>query len=427
MRHPTGSSALSWRFAVLIAASSAAAGGAEDRGVPATPNQIFVTSVSGNGDLSTWADSGGVPGLAGADAVCRARATAAGLEGEDLYVAWMSDSTDDAYCRAHGLSGTKASNCGGLPDPPTFAGPWVRTDLHSFGPGIHELLGLHGTVFIPCSIDEFGVDSMSDFVFTATDLDGEYTPGASLACSDWTSSAAVPVPAGSLTRTTGSWTKFGQIGCANPAALICLKQADGPPIAPLFNQGALAFMTESFGNGRLEDWPEAGGQQGLAAGDNICVLRAMAAGLPHPEEFKAWLSTSSVDAGDRFTFGGPWVRPDGVIVAQTKGDLVSGELHSPINQSAFGVYWGNWGVWTGSTGLGAGTGAHCVDWTSDASGPQGTDGLANSIDEWSEAFAPQPCSSYGSLYCLSNVPGAIRVFFDGFESGDTIAWSSVVP
>lgn len=394
----------------------------------ATPNRIFVTSVTGNGDLSTWADSGGVPGLAGADAVCRARATAAGLSDPSLYVAWMSDSTNDAYCRAHGLSGTKASNCGGLPEPPSFAGPWVRTDLHPFGPVIHELLGLHGTVFIPCSKDEFGVESMSDFVFTATDHEGVYIPGASFACTDWTSSASVMVPAGDLARTTQSWTRFGQIGCSHPAAaLICLKQADGPAIAPLFNQGALAFMTASYGKGRLEDWPEAGGQQGLAAGDNICRLRAMAAGLPHPEHFKAWLSTSSVNAGDRFTFGGPWVRPDGVIVAHTKADLVSGELHSPINQTALGEYWGNWGAWTGSTSAGIGTGSHCADWSSDGGGPQGTNGAVNAVTSWSEFFGPDECSNYGSIYCLSSMPGAIRVFFDDFESGSYFAWSIVTP
>jgi hypothetical protein len=427
MRDSWGIPALCWGVAVLTAVIAEGAAGGEDRGVTPSPNQIFVTSVTGTGDLSTWADSGGVAGLAGADAVCQARATAASLEGAALFVAWMSDSVDDAYCRVHGMTGKKATNCGGLPDPPSFAGPWVRTDLHPFSPAIHGLVGFHGNVYIPVSKDEFGIESMASFAFSATDYNGEYKPGSSLACSDWTSSASGMVPGGSLSRTTGSWTDFGQIGCANPAPLICLKQADGPPIAPLFNQGALAFLTHSIGNGRLEDWPEAGGKQGLEAGDNICRLRASAAGLPHPEEFKAWLSTSSVDAADRFTFGGPWVRPDGVIVAQTRVDLVSGQLHSPINQTAFGVYWGNQGVWTGSTGLGAGTGAHCVDWSSDSSGPQGTYGLANAIDEWSEVFGPQPCSGYCALYCLSNVPGAIRVFFDGFESGGALSWSTVVP
>jgi hypothetical protein len=73
---------------------------------------VFATSVSGTGDLSTWANSGGQDGLLGADNVCKARATMAGLPNANDFIAWMSDQDDDAYCRIHGLTGKKSANCG---------------------------------------------------------------------------------------------------------------------------------------------------------------------------------------------------------------------------------------------------------------------------------------------------------------------------
>ena len=40
----------------------------------AVARQMFVTSVTGTGNLSTWADAGGFTGLDAGDAICQARA-----------------------------------------------------------------------------------------------------------------------------------------------------------------------------------------------------------------------------------------------------------------------------------------------------------------------------------------------------------------
>ena len=66
--------------------------------------QMFVTSVAGSGELSSWDDAGTLTGVAAGDAICQARATAAALPNPATYRAWLSDDTDDAYCRLHGLS-----------------------------------------------------------------------------------------------------------------------------------------------------------------------------------------------------------------------------------------------------------------------------------------------------------------------------------
>ena len=76
------------------------------------PRVAFVTSVFGDGNLGSWPDSGIEVGVAAADEICQARATVAGLANSGNFVAWLSTTTDDAYCRLHGFSGKKSANCG---------------------------------------------------------------------------------------------------------------------------------------------------------------------------------------------------------------------------------------------------------------------------------------------------------------------------
>ena len=52
--------------------------------------------------MSTWTGAVGT-GLAAADSICQQKATAAAMPG--TYVAWLSDGTSDAYCRAFGFTG----------------------------------------------------------------------------------------------------------------------------------------------------------------------------------------------------------------------------------------------------------------------------------------------------------------------------------
>jgi len=133
--------------AVLLTVCGGCGGGGGTPGTTAVTNKVFVTSVSGNGNISTWADAGGKTGLAAADAVCQARANAAGLPG--IFKAWLSDGNDDAYCRVHNLTGKISANCG-QSSLPASAGPWVRMDGFPFGARIDQLL--NGTVYSPNTI-----------------------------------------------------------------------------------------------------------------------------------------------------------------------------------------------------------------------------------------------------------------------------------
>ena len=391
--------------------------------VAAGERLAFATSVTGTGDLGSWPDAGSAVGTEAGDAICQARATAAGLANPSNFVAWISDSSDDAYCRLHGLSGTKAGNCG-QPALPVAAGPWLQTDGVPFGATIDQLLLPHGVLYTALQVDEFG-SALPDFArfFTATDADGSRRTNQTT-CGDWQSAASQLTTTGWEERSTHGWTNSGGNNCSTTAHLVCLESQVGPPLPPFAMRGRLAFVTSVTGNGDLGSWPDAGGSTGIDAGDAICQTRASAAGLEQPSTFMAWLSHGATDAVDRFVHDGRWVRPDGIPVAENKADLIDGVLFAPINVTESGAYLGNWLVWTGTGFSGTETGTDCSGWTFSDGGTSGTGGTANDLRFWT-APSSRTCNfGAGRLYCFSDAEPPI--FDDGFESGDTSAWSSTV-
>jgi len=133
-------------------------------------------------------------------------------------------------------------------------------------------------------------------------------------------------------------------------------------------------MTSVRGPGMLAAWADAGTSTGLAAGDAVCRARAAAVGFPNAGRYRAWLSDATTNAVDRLTSDGPWVRSDGVLVAASKAELVSGNLFSSISVTETGRYvnWNpgvsvpwDWSLfaWTGTTQQGMAAAAHCASWT----------------------------------------------------------------
>ncbi len=385
---------------------------------------VFITSETGSGNLgdsTDWPHNGGLTGLAAGDAICRNLATEAGLPNPLDFVAWLSDSTNDAYCRIHDLTGTKATNCGqaSLPD---WAGPWVRMDGFPFAESIDLALSPPGMVYAPVVFDEWGSQAVG-YMFTATDEQGEamLTWGT---CSDWTSAASTNVACGSSQGTTDRWTKVGVCQCDNTRSLVCI-EAGGPGAdLPSFgHDGATVFVTSVGGTGDLSSWPEAGGQVGIDAGDAICQALADAAGLVDPGPYKAWLSDSITDARDRLTHDGPWVRLDGVPVAFSKADLTDQWLFSSINHSETGDYNNLW-VQTGTQVDGTWAGQDCSGWTDGSSGTAAK-GISPYAHYGWTAASNQSCSSMARLYCFSDWD-SWYLFIDGFEDGGFSAWSAVV-
>lgn len=381
---------------------------------------VFGTSVAGTGDLETWPDADGAVGLAAGDAICQARAAAGGLDNPGNFVAWLSASSDDAYCRVHNLSGKVDVNCGQA-QLPAAAGPWVRTDGFPLAGTIDQWIHPNNVMLTAIRYDEFGVE-LPQFAgfWTGTNRTG-ISQSSDDNCANWQDETLPFARIGFSYRTASNWSDGGSTHCGISVHLICIETQPGPALPPLDFEGRIAFLTAERGSGNLGDpmsWPDSGGETGVLAGDATCQAEAAAAGLADPGSYKAWLSDggSMIDAADLFMHDGPWIRPDGVPVADNLADLTDGSLFAPINVTAAGDYLGNWAVWTGSSEAGLGTTFHCDSWQSDDPGDSGSRGTVNEVYFW---YGPStgPCNNeFGHLYCLSDAPVQQFLFRDGFET-----------
>jgi hypothetical protein len=396
----------------------------------AVKRRAFATSISGTGNLSIWPGAGGATGLAAGDNICRARATAAGLPNAGTYRAWLSTSTTDAWCHVQGLTGTKATGCGGGSQP--GGGPWyLANGITPWSGALDELArSTNPQIYRSVVMDEFGTQTTNfaaSYLWTGTD-DGGTDIGST--CAGWTqggSGAAAGV--GTALGTDPFWTFISYDSCDHLRRLLCLEPGASEATPPRWlSPGALVFVTSAASTGDLGSWPQAGGQTGLAAGDAICRNLAAAAHLPSPQSFVAWLSDGATDAVDRLTISAPFKRIDGLTVASSKADLVDGATSVSINQDEHGVY----GVtisaftWTGTDADGTGATTNCGGWTSSDPGGDGQVG-SSALERffgWTDEGG-QGCGLQRTLYCFAN---AVTIFWDGFDyTGDASRWSSVVP
>jgi hypothetical protein len=321
----------------------------------------FVTAQNGNGNIGGWAGATGT-GLAAADALCNAKALAQSLPG--TYVAWMSDATNDAYCRVHSdgtatghLNGTKAGFCG-QGALPVSAGWWVRvgngtTGYKQWAPSIEQLLAPNHVTYYAANTDETGAEiaSTTARVWTGTDATGRYVANATCgaAGSEWTSSSSSLFgAAGDVWGGGTSWTKTAATdpNCLGTAHIRCMEVSNTP--SPVFTvrrpaNTKKAFLTSVTGNGNLVGWPDNyGATNGIAASDAICQSRARYAGYPNPTTYKAWMATYpyggySVTSKLTNTAAG-YARPDGVVLGTTRADMLDGRLGAAWEQTEANTY-----------------------------------------------------------------------------------------
>ena len=155
---------------------------------------VFVTSQAHDGNLG---------GTAGADAMCAAAASAAGVAG--TFAAWLSVTGTDANTRI-GASTQPFQLLDGSP---------VAVNTATFSSGV--LVG-------PINRDEAGNLVVPGDVWTNTKSDG--TLNAAGACGDFTSNAhaSSPVPvAGSCGAADSTWTDNQPLFCDGAARLYCLE------------------------------------------------------------------------------------------------------------------------------------------------------------------------------------------------------------
>jgi hypothetical protein len=270
-----------------------------------------------------------------------------------------------------------------------------------------------GRIVMPLRRDEFGhrVDDGTR-IFTGTNPDGTLnrpTPGAP--CLDWSAEYADPSAGGEVGAAGIYWTDYGGRDCNLASALACLEVApgNGEVLPPFTSAGKLAFITTTYGTGKLATWADAAGANGIAAGDAICRAAAARAHLPSSDRFKAWLSDTTTNAVDRLTTDGPWMRMDGAPLAANRAALGSGLLTSTISIDENGRWAGGlndpfWAsnTWTGSDDRGQSASMHCGDWRVD-SGAIGKSGNAiHATGKWSGDEILGCAVYWAAIYCFED-------------------------
>lgn len=388
--------------------------------------RVFVTSSTGSGNLNTWPLADGLTGLQAADRICQNSASLAHIANPWQYIAWISSSQDDAYCRVHGLHGKRVNSCN-TSQTLGDAGPWYRMDdLPAIDIAQNSMVLYPDAGYVPRAIefDEFGFpflpdNPLSSIYFTAT-IENGVLENPTYTCADWTSADPTnEVEFGEAYLAYGGWSgDAGGWTCDQNMHLACLEAGSHGPALPRgpARFGRMAFVTSSTGTGDLSSWPDSGGATSVAAGDAICRAHARRAHLPLPDTYKAWLSSSAGNAISAFTYDGPWYRTDGAQIAASIADLTKGTIEVPLQLDESANPMDFQLVFTGTSRFGTLGRASCSDWQNGTNSDVGTDGWLiaadsrwTSLDGSDEAACGQPAN----LYCFADNDA---LFVDGFDN-----------
>lgn len=158
----------------------------------------------------------------------------------------------------------------------------------------------------------------------------------------------------------------------------------------------------------LQDTVAPADYGGLAGADALCQTAADDAGLEGT--YFAWLSaTDSDDPDDRFDHrGGPFVRTDGIIIADDWADLTDGELLAPIDHAADGSLADQTQSGVPVITATAADGTHidstlatCASYTADLTFEPDRGSLLEIDTEWSAIGDTWDCGVAGAgLYCF---------------------------
>lgn len=321
--------------------SSYDTGGCRDWG------RAFVTSGSLTGSLG---------GIGGGDAFCQNAADSASLGGS--WTAWLSTSTTDARSRVAGFEYRLVDD---------------TTVVSESG---EELFT--GSLLAP--INKHEANGLSSFSGARTGTNNDGTRAADT-CNDWMSGAVTDFAATGNVNSTSEWS-------AAPVSQNCLVSA-----------GTYCFEQLPFRRVFVTSATYDANLGGLIGADLLCQQHAEAGLLGRT--WKAWLSTSSVDAMDRIA-DAQYQLVDGTMVAASKADLIDGTLLSAIDLDELG-FLRSGPVWTGTNNNGTAGPHNCSEWMSNTgTGNYGMAGEPVSASmQWSSVVDDSaPCASLARLYCF---------------------------
>lgn len=321
--------------------------GADGDGSVDRPNKIFISSTATSGNLG---------GIAGADAFCEARATAAGLPGTFVALLWTSTTTPaDRVAGSRGWVDLQGTVIGDTPD------------------------SLVNATINPLRHDELGVRVPPQ---TFALWGGQ--PIFSSSCDDWTSTTT-PMFGLHIVSSEASFDTDTYGNCSDGGRVICAETGHVAAVSPPRETGRIAFVT----SGRFTP----GG--GLVAADELCRGEANGAGIPG--SFRAFVASSGGTAETRFSAAGePWRRVDGVRLTRTAAELIGPSpvavWDSFLARTATGAAT-NIRAWVGSAS------EHCQSWASTTA--NGTIGSTNTaVRARLQLFSGIGCGSASPLICL---------------------------
>ena len=304
-------------------------------------------------------------GLSSADALCQSEAASAGLSG--TFLAFLGTETASPASRFLSIGNS-----------------WLRTDDVVLAASADAFMD--GNLYAAIAVVARGNEH--ELAWTWTGGLGPRTIATGKTCSNWTSaSSSYSGREGYAGMIRSNYFSNNDRSCNTTGrSVYCLED----------NKTNIAFVTSTTTTGLLEH----GGHTGLDAADSICNERANRGGLP-PNNYVAWLSTTTVDAKDRLGSARGWLRPDGKPVADTVADITSGKLLHTLQIDESGNDQGSSAVWSGTlpSGLKDAT-RTCNSWTSGATGIWGSIGLASATTRTWTQYGSGYCSPLRHLYCF---------------------------
>jgi hypothetical protein len=321
---------------------------------------------------------GNFGGLSGANTFCNNAAATAGVPG--TYVAFLGTSAGGGTTPYATLGSARG---------------WIRIDGLPFTDTVSSLQTSH-IMWYPAALDEYGNPGATEY-FTGYPNPAETTGST---CNDWTSSSTSVTAIGGEGSEGGYFDQWWSMPCGS-YSVACFGTDFTNAVSVTPATGRHIFVSSA-----LTD-PSAG----LSGADTVCRNLASTSGLANPTHFMAALATSTASVASRFNLSGaPWVRADGVQVATTAANFMSGTLLAPVYTNEQGVP-GAAAVWLGAdkglTVPASSTANTCNDWTSASASLMGQEywagfGRQGELNIF-YAFSTPTCSTTNlSVLCLEN-------------------------
>ena len=370
----------------------------------------FLTKQLGSGKMSTWSEASATASTAidAADSVCQFEANAAGFKGK--FAALLSaHGSYDATCRALGLTGLVANQCGQAVMPSDTA-PWLSPLGFPIVNGANNI----ATDNFETSFARFADGTLGTQVSVWTGSEpgaiaNTSTGGTSVDCDGWSDTTSYGI---TNTFSSDYLLEYARADSTCDAAqnMICVQVG-----ASFFGPSTLH---EVSGKRAFVSKGAVAGSAGLGAADLLCQGEAASAGYANASNFYAYLGTAANDALCHVLGGSGrvtdqcglaalptavWRRADNYPIASAAALFGAGALlAAPISMSADQSESLDQRPWTGTSSTGvvatSTTDGNCGDWslssgTAEVGTPRCTTG------SW-QLFSSAACSSEAPVYCF---------------------------